>query len=69
MEKLRESTFCEQGFHGANINETQKGIFSAFVIFNFMLVFLFSWLYLHGVRNIKRWLSKRKTEKGAGSSG
>lgn len=40
------------------------GIFWAFVIFNFALVFLFSWLYLHGVRNLKRWLSKRKTQKG-----
>ncbi|KAJ5387752.1 hypothetical protein N7509_010293 [Penicillium cosmopolitanum] len=46
----------------------KREIFSAFVIFNFMLVFLFSWLYLHGVRDLKRWLSKRKTEKGAGSS-
>ncbi|OQE26479.1 hypothetical protein PENSTE_c005G02927 [Penicillium steckii] len=37
------------------------GIFWAFVIFNFMLVFIFSWLYLHGIRDLKRWLSKRKT--------
>ncbi|OQE05791.1 hypothetical protein PENVUL_c022G01623 [Penicillium vulpinum] len=40
------------------------GILWAFIIFNFALVFAFSWLYLHGVRNMKRWLSERKTRKG-----
>jgi ABC-type multidrug transport system permease subunit len=39
------------------------GILWAFVIFNFMLLFVFSWLYLHGVRDLKRWLSERKTKK------
>ncbi|KAJ5928919.1 CDR ABC transporter [Penicillium verhagenii] len=41
------------------------GIFWAYVIFNFMVVFLFSWLYLHGVRDMKRWFSARKTRKVA----
>ncbi|KAJ5548200.1 CDR ABC transporter [Penicillium frequentans] len=41
------------------------GIFWAYVIFNFLLVFLFSWLYLHGVRDMKRWFSARKTRKVA----
>ncbi|OKO98316.1 Brefeldin A resistance protein [Penicillium subrubescens] len=41
----------------------QFGILWAFVIFNFMLLFVFSWLYLHGVRGLKRWLSERKTKK------
>jgi hypothetical protein len=41
----------------------EQGIFWAFVIFNFMLVFIFSWLYLHGVRDTKRWLSERKTKR------
>ncbi|KAJ5168761.1 CDR ABC transporter [Penicillium canariense] len=40
------------------------GIFWAFVIFNFAVVFLFSWMYLHGARDLKRWLSERKTRKG-----
>ncbi|CEO60742.1 Putative ABC transporter [Penicillium brasilianum] len=39
------------------------GIFWAFVIFNFAMVFFFSWLYLHGARDLKRWNSKRKTKK------
>ncbi|KAJ5899540.1 CDR ABC transporter [Penicillium taxi] len=42
------------------------GIFWAFVIFNFMLVFAFSWLYLHGIGDFKRRLSARKTRKGKG---
>lgn len=42
---------------------SEQGIFWAFVIFNFMLLFAFSWLYLHGVRDLKRWLSERKTKK------
>ncbi|KAJ5956072.1 hypothetical protein N7501_010351 [Penicillium viridicatum] len=40
------------------------GIFWGYVIFNFALVFAFSWLYLHGVSNMKRWFSARKTRKG-----
>lgn len=36
------------------------GIFWAFAILNFAVVFLFSWLYLHGVRDFKRWLNERK---------
>ncbi|KAJ6127139.1 CDR ABC transporter [Penicillium sp. IBT 18751x] len=43
------------------------GIFWAFVIFNFLMVFFFSWLYLHGVRNFKRWLSERRTKSGKSS--
>ncbi|KAL4929375.1 putative ABC transporter [Aspergillus undulatus] len=39
------------------------GIFWAFVGFNFAAVFFFSWLYLHGVGDLKRWLSARKTKK------
>ncbi|KAJ5717802.1 hypothetical protein N7488_003448 [Penicillium malachiteum] len=41
------------------------GIFWAYVVFNFMAVFAFSWLYLHGVRDVKRWFSTRKTKKMA----
>ncbi|PYH90416.1 ABC transporter [Aspergillus ellipticus CBS 707.79] len=41
------------------------GIFWAYVIFNFMVVFFFSWLYLHGARDIKRWISARKSKKVA----
>ncbi|RAL01405.1 putative ABC transporter [Aspergillus ibericus CBS 121593] len=41
------------------------GIFWAYVIFNFMAVFFFSWLYLHGIKNMKRGLSARKSEKAA----
>jgi len=44
-----------------NLLTIAQGIFWAFMIFNFMLVFIFSWLYLHGVRDLKRWLSRRKT--------
>ncbi|KAJ9214059.1 hypothetical protein DTO166G4_4325 [Paecilomyces variotii] len=40
------------------------GIFFGYVIFNFIAVFVISWLYLHGVRNAKRWFSARKTKKG-----
>ncbi|OQE46403.1 hypothetical protein PENCOP_c001G07055 [Penicillium coprophilum] len=40
------------------------GILWGYIIFNFALVFAFSWLYLHGVRNMKRWLSARKTTTG-----
>ncbi|KAL4810836.1 ABC-2 type transporter-domain-containing protein, partial [Aspergillus unguis] len=39
------------------------GIFWAFVMFNFMAVFALSWLYLHGVNNMKKWISARKTKK------
>ncbi|PWY78260.1 hypothetical protein BO70DRAFT_397509 [Aspergillus heteromorphus CBS 117.55] len=45
------------------------GIFWAFVIFNFMAVFFFSWLYLHGVRDIKKWVSARKSKKAAAAAG
>ncbi|KAJ5825703.1 CDR ABC transporter [Penicillium riverlandense] len=41
------------------------GIFWGYVIFNFTLVFILSWLYLHGVRDLKRWFSARQTKKGA----
>ncbi|KAJ5216103.1 uncharacterized protein N7498_002510 [Penicillium cinerascens] len=41
----------------------QFGIFWAYVVFNFLMVFFFSWLYLHGVRDFKRWLSERRTRK------
>ncbi|KAJ5776430.1 uncharacterized protein N7511_001441 [Penicillium nucicola] len=39
------------------------GIFWGYVIFDFAAVFAFSWIYLHGIRNFKRWLSERKTRK------
>ncbi|KAL4911105.1 hypothetical protein BDW74DRAFT_184620 [Aspergillus multicolor] len=39
------------------------GIFWAFVMFNFAAVFALSWLYLHGVNDMKRWFSKRKARK------
>ncbi|KAF3025191.1 hypothetical protein E8E15_002689 [Penicillium rubens] len=39
------------------------GILWAYIIFNFALVFAFSWLYLHGVSNLKRWFSARKARK------
>jgi Na+-driven multidrug efflux pump len=39
------------------------GIFWAFVGFNFAAVFFFSWLYLHGVNDAKRWVSARRTRK------
>lgn len=48
-----------------------QGIFWAFAIFNFLAVFAFSWVYLHGARDFRRWLSKRKTRKeksGAGAA-
>ncbi|OOF99116.1 hypothetical protein ASPCADRAFT_140778 [Aspergillus carbonarius ITEM 5010] len=41
------------------------GIFWAYVIFNFMAVFFFSWLYLHGIKNMKRGLGARKSKKVA----
>ncbi|KAE8392144.1 ABC-2 type transporter-domain-containing protein [Aspergillus alliaceus] len=40
------------------------GIFSAYVIFNFAAVYAFSWLYLHGVSDIKKWFSIRRAKKG-----
>ncbi|RHZ56971.1 hypothetical protein CDV55_104831 [Aspergillus turcosus] len=40
------------------------GIFWAFTMFNFMAVYFFSWLYLHGVGDLKRWISARKARKG-----
>ncbi|CAG7950854.1 unnamed protein product [Penicillium nalgiovense] len=43
---------------------SQYGILWAYIIFNFALVFAFSWLYLHGVSNLKRWFSARKASKG-----
>ncbi|PYH78160.1 ABC transporter [Aspergillus uvarum CBS 121591] len=38
------------------------GIFWAFVVFNFMAVFFFSWLYLQGIGDIRKWFSKRKAK-------
>ncbi|CAG8892652.1 unnamed protein product [Penicillium egyptiacum] len=46
----------------------QYGILWAYIIFNFALVFAFSWLYLHGFNNMKRWFSARKARKGKGRS-
>ncbi|KAI9370476.1 ABC-2 type transporter-domain-containing protein [Aspergillus egyptiacus] len=43
------------------------GIFWAFVMFNFAAVFFFSWLYLHGITDMKKWVSARKTRKGGKS--
>ncbi|GIK06980.1 hypothetical protein Aspvir_002633 [Aspergillus viridinutans] len=40
------------------------GIFWAFTMFNFVAVYFFSWLYLHGVGDLKRWISARKAKKG-----
>ncbi|RHZ45989.1 putative ABC transporter [Aspergillus thermomutatus] len=39
------------------------GIFWAFTMFNFVAVYFFSWLYLHGVGDLKRLISARKTKK------
>ncbi|KAL2810856.1 ABC-2 type transporter-domain-containing protein [Aspergillus granulosus] len=39
------------------------GIFWAFIMFNFAAVFFFSWLYLHGINDMKRWFSARKAKK------
>ncbi|KAF9888082.1 hypothetical protein FE257_009347 [Aspergillus nanangensis] len=39
------------------------GIFWAYCIFNFIAVYAFSWLYLHGIGDMKRWFSARKTNK------
>lgn len=65
MEELCELNCAQKSSTESNADKVKpKGIFWAFVIFNFALVFIFSWLYLHGVRNLKRWLSKRKTQKG-----
>ncbi|KAL2789320.1 ABC-2 type transporter-domain-containing protein [Aspergillus keveii] len=41
------------------------GIFWAFIMFNFAATFFFSWLYLHGINDMKRWFSARKTKKAA----
>ncbi|KAL2871009.1 putative ABC transporter [Aspergillus lucknowensis] len=41
----------------------QFGIFWAYIIFNFAAVFFFSWLYLHGINDMKRWFSARRTRK------
>lgn len=48
--------------------DQSQGIFWGFVIFNFLAVFVFSWLYLHGVRDLKRWFSARKTQKSRGGT-
>jgi hypothetical protein len=34
-------------------------------MFNFAATFFFSWLYLHGINDMKRWFSARKTKKAA----
>ncbi|KAE8350031.1 ABC-2 type transporter-domain-containing protein [Aspergillus coremiiformis] len=39
------------------------GIFWAYVLFNFAAVYVFSWLYLHGTRDFKRWFSTRKAKR------
>ncbi|KAJ5773236.1 CDR ABC transporter [Penicillium paradoxum] len=44
------------------------GIFWGYIIFDFALVFALSWLYLHGARNLKRWLSARKTRQSKDGS-
>ncbi|KAJ5287465.1 hypothetical protein N7478_003151 [Penicillium angulare] len=44
------------------------GVFCAYVVFNFIVVFAFSWLYFHGVRNMKRWFSVRKAKHIAHAS-
>lgn len=43
----------------------KQGLFIGYVLFNFALVFLFSWIFLHGSRNLKRWLSMRKANATA----
>ena len=48
--------------------DSLQGIFWGYVIFDFVAVFAFSWLYLHGVRNMKRWLSERKMRKSKANS-
>ena len=54
---------------GFNIFYSDKwfyyGVFWAFVVFNFMVVFLCSWLYLGGMQSIRKSLSPaaRKEEK------
>lgn len=42
-----------------------QGIFWAFIIFNFIVIFSLSWLYLNGVQKIKKGLSLRKVKGGA----
>ncbi|KAF7719647.1 ABC-2 type transporter / CDR ABC transporter family protein [Penicillium ucsense] len=39
------------------------GIFWAFVLFNFAMVFFFSWIYLHGVQDVKKRVGKWKSGK------
>ncbi|KAE8150955.1 ABC-2 type transporter-domain-containing protein [Aspergillus avenaceus] len=52
---------------GFNVYYSHKwrdyGIFWAFVMFNFAAVYFFSWLYLHGIRDFKQWVSARKTRR------
>ncbi|PYI14241.1 ABC transporter [Aspergillus violaceofuscus CBS 115571] len=45
------------------------GIFWAFVVFNFMAVFFFSWLYLQGIGDIRKWFSKRKAKNAKAPPG
>ncbi|KAB8206733.1 ABC-2 type transporter-domain-containing protein [Aspergillus parasiticus] len=58
-------TFAAESF---NVYYSHKwrayGIFWAFVMFNFAAVYAFSWLYLHGIRDIKKWFSTRKAKRG-----
>ncbi|THC99137.1 hypothetical protein EYZ11_001388 [Aspergillus tanneri] len=42
------------------------GIFWAYVVFNFAAVYFCSWLYLHGVGNMKRWVSAKRARKVTG---
>jgi hypothetical protein len=46
------------------LTKSLQGIFWAFTMFNFIAVYFFSWLYLHGAGDLKRWISARKARKG-----
>ena len=35
------------------------------MLFNFGAVFALSWFYLHGFKDLKRWLGARRTKKAA----
>ncbi|PCH00277.1 CDR ABC transporter [Penicillium occitanis (nom. inval.)] len=41
------------------------GIFWAYILFNFFVVFALSWFYLHGVQDLKKVLSVRKARKSS----
>lgn len=44
-----------------------QGIFWAFILFNFFVVFALSWFYLHGFQDLKKVLSIRKAKKSSKS--